>query len=271
MNDAERSAFESRLANEPDLKQEYGFHKEIINSIQTERKMELKSMLNEIPVPSASNTGNAGKIAASVVTAAVIVGAIFYFTKDNEPAISENIIVEDAASDTADNSIFENDTQAVEATDEPAPVEIKKQPEISGAAKDPVVKPSKPTITSPNLVDDFETEGTGTDVKAPEIYTETADISTEELFDSNIEVITDKTKKKYQFHYQFKGEKLYLYGDFSTGLYEILEFNSQQETTIILYFKEGYYLLDINQNDITPLKAIEDSSMVEKLNRLRNK
>lgn len=275
MNDAEKNAFESRLGSDPELKQEFNFHKQIVNSIREERKAELKSMLDNIPVsPSSSGStfGNSLKAIGTVAgITAVIVGA-YFFTRNEEPVTTPTEETEEQAPlNIIEDEPLEPASDPVKKTDEnnaSAPVDVdEEEPQIAEPSTPKEKTPAE--IKTPNLVDDFENDNNAEEINEPEVFTETEDITTEELFNSNIEVIIDNSKKKLNFHYQFKDEKLYLFGAFDKGLYEILEFNNDQGKTVILYYKENYYLINSENQEITPLKPIEDNSLTEKLDKLR--
>ncbi len=89
------------------------------------------------------------------------------------------------------------------------------------------------------------------------------------LSKSSIVVETDNSNKKYNFHYQFKNGKLYLYGTFEKNLYEIMEFFSGNKRTVFLYYKDSYYLLNEENETIKPLAPINDPSLLKKLKDYR--
>ncbi|HTF18863.1 MAG TPA: hypothetical protein VK658_12365, partial [Chryseolinea sp.] len=74
---------------------------------------------------------------------------------------------------------------------------------------------------------------------------------------------------KYNFHYQFKDNKLFLYGVFEKNLYELMEFFSNNKRTLFLYYKNNYYLLNEDDNKIKRLAPISDPAMVRKLKDYR--
>lgn len=272
MTDAERTAFEQQLAADPELKREYNFNKDVISSIQETRKAELKAMLNNIPVGGTASTfSTSAKVAGVLAAAAITVGAFYFIGKKDASEAEQKPLKEQPVQEIEEteqpNDISQQDTpESMEQKSEEA---VEKQQETLTPAAEP--KETTPAeIQTPNLVDGFENEHEATDVTEPEVYTDSQNFTAETLFDSNIEVITDESKKRYQFHYQMKDEKLYLYGSFDKGLYEILEFNNAQGKTIILYYKENYYHINPDQHAMTPLNAIKDQGLINKLNNLRN-
>jgi hypothetical protein len=81
-----------------------------------------------------------------------------------------------------------------------------------------------------------------------------------------VETVTDK---KYNFHYQFKDDKLYLYGSFEKNLYEIMEFFSGNKRTMFLFYKDNYYLLNEEDQTVKALAPIKDQALLEKLRDYR--
>lgn len=273
MSDAERNAFEQRLASDTELNREFNFHKDIVSSIKEVRKAELKSMLNSIPVGGSTGTfGTSLKVAGALVAATITIGGFYLLLQDDKPEIEQQTVIEQPA-ETREND-FSPEVIEEEAAPE-TPREEKQEVAAEQEQKetvDPSATPRKLTpaeIQTPNLVDDFDSEGEAKEITEPPVFTETDDFTAETLFDSNIEVVTDESKRRYQFHYQMKNDKLYLFGAFDKDLYEILEFNNAQGKTVILYYKDNYYLINNEQEEITPLKPIEDENLVNKLDKLR--
>jgi hypothetical protein len=85
----------------------------------------------------------------------------------------------------------------------------------------------------------------------------------------SIAVEIDTKNKKYDFHYQFKDGKLFLYGPFENDLYEILEFFSDDKRTMFLFYQENFYLLKDDNEKLKPLGAIQDPSLIKKLKDYR--
>jgi len=83
-----------------------------------------------------------------------------------------------------------------------------------------------------------------------------------------IEKIKDK---KHNLYYQYYNNKLFLYGDFDSKPYEILELNTIKDKLIYLYFEDKYYGLNQNQIDIAALSVIKDKVTLSNLELIRNK
>lgn len=274
LDESSRQEFEAQLKVDSQLQTEVAIQQQIIAGIQKARMIELKSMLNNVPVGSGGSTGgNAllGKIAASLLVAGIIGTALYLNFKDDEQIAApvseatetstQSAEVKDPASTAAPTS---------EATEEKnaEPVKEESSRRVASAPvqkKKTEVTPNK--VTRPNL-----------DVADPmEEMTETADnvpASTitpkAKKVQSSIEVETNPGDKRHNFHYQFTDGKLLLFGPFDKSLYEILEINGDGHA-VFLFYQNQYFALDENQTDITPLKAITDKALTDKLTEYRKR
>jgi hypothetical protein len=266
----DRAAFEQEAASDPSLKADLELQKHIIEGVRNARRLELKSMLNSLPVGGSIGSGlTAAKIAGSVLTVAVI-GTITYFVlpekKEDKnvqtPAVTmapekkaeitpEKIETFAPAKENATSSPLATKpgTEKITTTTKQAPsvavsAEQKQQPKIE------VVDPTEDMVDSKGK--------------------ETATISATRKSStaSRIAVDTDASNKRYNFHYQFSGSKLVLFGPFDKSLYEILEINGDQKS-VFLFYKGDYYLLSDKQRAITPLEPIRDSVLIKKLKEYR--
>jgi hypothetical protein len=268
LGEQERSAFEQKLNSDPELKGEYNLQQEFINGIKKARVAELKTMMNQIPVPSATTSATAvgAKAAMWVVVAGIIAtGLYLYLKEDTNTALP-------SASKTTEESIENTPAEQPENT-------IKDEsPEVSTAPSSSEQKP----VEAPKAVKKGTTEGNISDKPKIDVFDPTedtdeesvsADIRNNELIEkqsSSLEVQIDSQNKKYNFHYQFKGGKLMLYGPFEKNLYEIMEFFGDDKRTIFMYYNDAYYLLKENSNKLKPLNPIQDPALVKKLKEYRN-
>src|ERR1044071_4341909 len=85
---AERESFEKQLSNDPSLKNDLDFQKQIVEGIRTARAAELKNMLSKVPVggTSVSMDFSVMKMAAGIIAAGVVGAAIYiYVTRGETP------------------------------------------------------------------------------------------------------------------------------------------------------------------------------------------
>ncbi|HEX5169318.1 MAG TPA: hypothetical protein VFW11_09090 [Cyclobacteriaceae bacterium] len=269
MKGQEKLDFEKRLEADSSLQGELGLQKGFIDGIKKARVAELKAMLSEIAVPAPSNTSLMVKAALTiVVVAAVGTGLYFLVDKDemqvqteapkqekiaSQPPNEESDVVENKknAEPSKDTEVIQKDTKT-KAENIKAD---KKSAVESGPLKQPSVAPYDPTK----------------ELEHSDEKPQNMEESTPAVSNSSITVVTDNSDKKLDFHYQFKDGKLFLLGSFEKDLYEILEFFNNNKRTIFLYYNSNYYLLDEGRAEPTPLKAITDQSLLQKLKASRAK
>ncbi|MBS1558692.1 MAG: hypothetical protein JST69_08170 [Bacteroidetes bacterium] len=265
MTDAEKLAFETQLNADPTLKSELTLQETIVSGIKKARAAELKTMLSQVPVGSMLSAGVATtKIVAGVIATTAVVTVSYFYFKPASPVASPTEVK---------TKILEN-----KKTERPQPevtittTEPEKIVVPAAAASTPSVKP-KNTKVSPakatpkiNVLDPTD-ELTTSPTAAGK--TEIADHMTVAV--SHIAVEINNSEKTYSFHYQFQNGRLILYGEFDATLYEILEIHGNGSHPLFLYYKNNYYLLDEKQTTVTPLSAIQNAQLVQKLKEYRSK
>ena len=264
-----RAAFEDKLKTDPTLQNELELQQQFIRGIRNARVAELKSMMNNIPVPPASTgAGIAAKVAIfTAVTGVVGMSLYFYLAADSnesaptreveqvEPTITEEIPEEaDKAGDQSAVVPKETSSAGQRPVTVPPPVEDK--------AEVPLSEPAQPKVEVYDPSEETEDEGS--------VLTEIEGKPGTWSHRPTIDVVVDAAQKKYDFHYQFKDGKLFLYGSLQKDLYEILEIFSDEKRTMFLYHEHQYYLLKDGSEKITPLNPIEDPTLIKKLNEYRN-
>jgi hypothetical protein len=265
---ADREAFEKQLNNDPALRSDLDFQNQIVVGIRTARATELKAMLSKVPVGGTTIAVDFSvlKMAAGLIAAGAIGAAIYFFaTKGELPPFNK------AAGDLNSNTKTE---------------EVKTEPKQE-ATPDSQPETSTPAVVTPE--EKKEEKKTEKVIPAQKPKLEVADPSEElenndnakkddptalrrsEIIPSNIQVeVVEATAKKYDFHYQFAGSKLMLYGSFDKSLYEVLEINGDNHA-VFLFYKDFYYLLNEKQDKITKLEPITDAALVSKLRDYRKR
>lgn len=271
---AEREAFEKQLNNDPALRSDLDFQKQIVEGIRNARTAELKEMLNQVPVGGTSvpMEFSVVRMAAGVVAAGVVGAAIyFYVTRGELPPFdnaagdlnkktTEEIKKDDPARQDEAPAVKDEDKQDKDEKEETKKESLKPAAKKTEEAK-PVEKP-KLDVTNPSEELDQPSDPKNDE---PVSSNRRSDISP-----STIQVDLDSSSKKYDFHYQFVGSKLMLYGSFDRSLYEILELNGDNHA-VFLFYKDAYYLLDQNQTKVTKLEPIKDAALVNKLREYRKR
>jgi len=276
LSEADRSVAEEKIASDPELKRELSIQRQVIEGLRQARIAELKQILNNTPIPPPAPGGQAllVKLGAAVVTAGIIGTGLYFFLKDDTgtvaqesaaPAQQEPAAVVPQAQQPAAEGQPVIDSQATAPQPElktPAPAAEKKKA-ITDTSAQPAGEPQKPAAFDPT--EDETTSTPAASADAPVISGAARNSRSSSIAVENV------VDKKYNFHYQFKEGKLLLYGPFSErSTYEILEFFADNKrNTVILYYKDGYYLLHEDADKVTPLKPITDPAMLSKLKEYR--
>jgi hypothetical protein len=277
LNANERAAFEQKLISDPELQSEFNVQQQLIGGIQKARMAELKSMMNSIPVSTLhGGSAMAGKIALWVSVVAIIgVGSYFLLNDKSEPNLTTSPAAEQQKPEVAPDQNESTQAEVQEQEDpmkphEDSPVVSDKQGATEqkpiGAPKPIRRKPGETSQADPQIKVYDPTEGE--DNNSSTVPTDGANLPSEAReSEIAVEIALDK---KYNFHYQFKGGKLFLYGPFQKNLYEILEFFGDEKRTIFLYYDNQYFLLKDNNERIKELVAVQNAELIKKLNEHRN-
>lgn len=272
LNADDKAAFEQQVQADPQLAQELGIQKNLVEGIRKARAVELKSMLNNVQVsPITGGSSMLMKVGTWAVVAGLVVTAIyFYSTKDEEAGVAEPKRISEQTPEVKPDVAEVPEPEAEPAEDkkeEPSPSVTKA--ERKGKKQDPQPKKTEPAPAKP--LDVYEPSAEENDEKTQQYEREQMENIKTAFVTSSIEVETDTMSKKYNFHYVFKNSKLILYGAFERNLYEILEFIGDEKRTVVLFYKSNYYLLDIEKTQPTKLTPIRDRKLLKMLQAHRSK
>lgn len=281
------------LEQDPALKEEFLLQKDMVQSLQSFRKQQLKARLNDIEVGSGySFTSAAGFkwIVGTTLLALLGTAAYFAYNQLNLPAnelemqpielaqgsnvVLENIRIPQKPSATlalkeealtpAENFATE-DAAAKTSETMPPPADAGSTAEAALAERtsQDQARSGDPEIIKPEVITSFdEQDGMRNTPKVEAPADNLADIRS---FDTkNIEVST-KEDKRYPFHYSFYENQLRIYGDFSQVPYEVLEVNSGISTNYYLYHDGKYYELNPKQKEISRLKELKNQKIIDEL------
>jgi hypothetical protein len=271
MTEGERQDFLNQVSTDADLRQEFNFQSEIIEGLKQARITELKTMLDNVPVSGGIGSGSMLSKIASVGGVILVAGLSYYYLSDKnseQEQIKPKQTIEsfDDLILTEEKSIDEDAIGINNEIGQVAEAEIKESTTAKGNKNVRIEKSSVPQIRKPELIEPLELiEESDEEFETPS--SGISDKSASPL--SAIDVEIDNSKKKFSFHYQLKDGKLFLFGSFDKGLYEILEFNTSDGKTLFLYYKDKYYGLSKTQNDITPLNEVTEATLTTKLETVR--
>lgn len=262
LGETQKETFEQQLANDPALKADVEFQRQVIESVKNARAAELKSMLNNVPI-STTREFTTLKVAAGIVGGALLIGSVYMFndTEPSQPIITEPKDSIAIVTESELNPIDDNTNNEVTSTDPAQEESNTKANVVVPSVKKDVVKPAIEVIDpSAELV-----ESTSSPVNHGATVPTAPPAEVKAL-----EVAVDSANKKYKFHYQFASGKVVLYGSFDSSLYEIIELNGGNRA-VYLYHQNKYYALNEQSTEITPLQALTDKSAIAKLEAYRKK
>ena len=288
MSEVERSAFEQKISESPQLAQKIEFEKQIAQGIKNYKKGILKSRLDQLELsPSAVETTSIVTKTILAGITAVVIGGLSYFmltpdeilvienqetmigndgmTEDENAKISLDIdttyaILSDKKEDERTSSI----TKYIENTR----VKVSKKQSKKGSKSDKVTLQSEVEVVLPDM--------DGTEMYFDEPFDSLQDFSDDLMKNQaqvnsvpelEIEIEMKRTKK---LKYIYVGEKLTLIGDFSASPYQIIEDNTIAEKKLYLYFEQEYYALTVT-SEKKALIPVRDIRLLDYLVDLRNK
>lgn len=270
LSEAEKQDFLKELEANPELKSEFEFQQQVVEGIQAARKAELKAMLDNVPVTSVGTSSTSiiyKAILGGAATILVGTGIYWYYFSSNTPAesVQEPVTIEY----TDKEQVVEIDNSDVNLEDNNIESQQNAHSEADNKRSSKVEnKPSgTPKVNMPEMPDTDDGFASKT---LPEESLEVPKTVRNASVNLNSKIDVEvKMKKKYDFHYQFASGKLVLYGDFDDSLFEVLELNVQDESTLYLFYKSNYYYLNDRSGEISELEAVKDEPLKEKLENLR--
>jgi hypothetical protein len=285
----EHAAMEANLAADSQLNEEMLLQRDIVQALQENRRLELKNRLDGIDVGAGGFSSALGlKLAAGVALLGLMgAGAFFYFSgsateedglpthfielseADNQPdavlpALPEVLILQEeapVASATApaapvSEAAVRPEAGSPVATPRPATGSTKTEPKSESSRASAVVQ--KPSVFSD--FKDTDLSSVSHQAEAPvDVLARNRQFST-----ATIEV-SAQLHDKYDFHYKFFDSKLFIYGDFDSIPYEILEINMEGSRSYFLYFENNYYALRTDQQKPTRLRRLSSEKLIREL------
>ena len=272
LTESEKVAFEQQVASDPSLKADVELQKNILEGIKSARVAELKTMLNNVPVGApVSISFSALKIAAGIIGVGILIGSIYYYYQPK--GLTEGPNLSTSIQDTVQGNDSVENSEKILPVEKPAEEKNNPSSVVAEPAKEKVSESKKKTkksapVNQPKIevvdpTDEMSSEDNQSEITSSENSKSSVTLS-------HIQVETDSSSKKYNFHYQFNNGKLQLFGPFDKSLYEILEINGDSHA-VFLFYRENYYLLDEKQSEITKLSLIKDSELLKKLKEYRGK
>lgn len=288
MDEGNRAAFEQKLKADPDLQQEFTMQKTVIEGIKSARIAELKSMLNNVPVPPAGNA-LASKIFMAAAVTLVVAAAAYWLTRDHDidtPATKPGgEVVEEIAPENAPVPAPESSATAAEpetpaqrqAETVPAPDARPRAAERTDKNQTSAgTEHSKPSLAKrPEPLSAPAARNSESKKTQPSADPLAGEDSSRLLRDRTLTPVkgtvrfeTQQGNERHNFHYQFRDGKLLLLGPFNAAACQVLEFNTaEQQRVLFLAYENRFYELAKTDGSIEPLTAVTDSLVIKELSR----
>lgn len=256
LSEQDRSAFEQKLKADVDLQQEYALQKRLVESIKKARVTELKSMLNNVPIP-ANGTGNAlgTKIALGTVATLIIAGAAYWFTRDEQDLSAQKpqLKTEEHIPSTANRETTESPAKSEKAeplapSNEQTVVETDKNQTSAGTEHSKPSLAKRPDPLSAPAAKNADRS------KANDGFTPAA---------PSLTIETQVNNPQYTFHYQLLDGKLSLYGPFQNN-YKVMEYMVEGRRAAFLHYDNKFYALEEGAQ-AKPLTPVTDPALLQKL------
>lgn len=270
----ERIDFEEKMQKDPLLQSEIKLQRDVYHALGEARKAGLKARLNQIPVDQSPWFAGAPFKIAAVVSAFVATSVVMYvtFTPSEEDVVYQVNLDEQGQQIYAESSAKINAPKpsTIAAIAEKSETAVVQEPDESTftASNEPVAQTEVrkiPTIQRPNVTADFSEDDVQLDYSDFEVPQKQA-LQGSASMDSEV-AIEKVVDKAYPFHYQFYNGKLFLHGDFQDAPYKIMALNTENGRTLFLEYAGYYYRIE-EQEAISPLTSITDTSLVKELRRL---
>ncbi len=270
----DKAAFEDSLKQDPLLHNEFLLQKDIIASLQSQRKAQLKQRLQQIDVSSLSNgnTGISGMVGL-LMAGVVALGIAGWFTFGN----TENKTIANESSATVKSQPITVPATGSTSEQKEIPADIaqpttgKEESLVSVPTKSSVKNNKEQNISSsipaqivvvPRLEHPIAKSVDGEPLRHEEAFAGNKLPMTSSSESQRLNV-TDNTSSRMKLHYFYQDGQITLLG--FDQPYTLLEI--QSENIIYLFYEGSFYRLDSNYHKPTPIKdsKVTDPELIKSL------
>ena len=258
MSDHERSAFEQKLKADPDLQHEYVMQKRLIQGLKDARIAELKSMLNQVPVPSQGSGNALGLKALLGTTLTLMIAAAGYWFFQDEPSRVEQQPISQTQQQTPADLPVTAKVDAEKSVTKKQNVSEHQAQETDKNQTSAGTEHSKPSLAK--RPDPLTAPGAKSSDRSVANENSNGTLRT-----SATQVTVEQNDARYVFHYRNQDGKVTLYGPFEKDQYEVIELQDGENKNVFLSFRNNYYLLEEGAGQIRSLSPVTDATILQKL------
>jgi len=269
--EAEKQQLLNDVDSDPSLKSEFQFQQDVVDGIKAYRKKELIARLDNVQIAATGQSVLLKGLAVLGIAGIATVSTYMWIdsTSDKELIADETGKIEQVISQPDEKLIEVDDAKKAPNTikedvlnDKPVSEKNNTDKKASSAKE---TTASVPEIVMPEVMEpDSSNDAISEDkLEAPEA------MNTSEIIlntSTNVEV---KFSKKYNFHYQVTDGQLTLFGEFEDAPFEVLEMKTNKGIQSYLFYKDNFYGLNSNSEDIEPLQVIENVELIKELQKRR--
>ncbi|MDA0194310.1 MAG: hypothetical protein O2887_04475 [Bacteroidetes bacterium] len=275
MSKKEVLGFEEMLQQDPVLKSELVSQQQIIEGLKDYRILELKGRLNNIDVTpgffqTVASNSMVQVTSGVLLTGSLLLGGYLWMTSSEKSSIVD-FQVNSKSTILAESEFVINPNLKVPTIDLGEILHNNTNPDSKNVFESPIIEDvpvAEDLAIIPNVVVPNLNEYPAEDDK--DISTDEPNIAiafpNKEQKQVEIENIEDS---KYDFHYKFYNNKLYLYGDFRGIPYEIFEINGKSGKRLFLFHDNIYYRILDSVNEATKLQKVANVDLISDLDILR--
>jgi len=259
----EKAMLEAKVKSDPLVEAEFNLQQNIVKGISNARKLELKSRLASIDIPTHTGilTGSGAQWLAGTIAGVTIFGSVLYWTLSTfelsikpldlkaQQEITFNL---ESIPDFPEIAVKKNVVTDFESTKSQvlAPDLTEEKKEIN--EDDPTAK------VQPQALMSYDDDKFFTNQNEEELERlSSREIAHSRADKTEIEFL-DAVDNKDEYHYRYFNSKLFLYGDFNDTPYQIIELNDKGRKQLFLSYNDEVYKIKDNTTEIAELKTLED-------------
>jgi hypothetical protein len=269
---AEKAMLEAKVNSDPLVKAEFDLQQNIVNGISNARKMELKSRLSAIELPTQTGvlSGSGAKWLAGTVAGVTLFGSLLYWSlisfeenikpidlKKTHEIVFQSTQISDFP-DIKENSKEQKETKAQRVK---TPKKKIDESEITESNESVLVDNNVTAKVKPQSLISYEDDNLFSNQNEDELKRiESREVTPNRADKTEIEFLAP-VENEDNYHYRYYNSKLYLYGDFKDMPYQIIELNDNGKKQLFLSHNDEVYIITDKTTEITELQKLKDEML----------